>query len=69
MVALGLLVRCTFLAIEKRKKKPMDSTMQAPPRLLYPSLVIAAISVSLFSLLGIATLTGYLPVAHSTPQG
>ena len=42
--------------------------MNAPPKLLYPSLVIAAISVTLFSLLGIATLTGYLPIAHSTPQ-
>jgi len=38
------------------------------PKLLYPSLVIAAISVTLFSLLGIATLTGMLPIAHSNPQ-
>lgn len=40
----------------------------ARPKLLYPSLVIAAISVTMFSLLGIATLTGLLPSAHSTPQ-
>lgn len=35
------------------------------PKLLYPSMVIAAISVTVFSLLGIATLTGALPFAHS----
>jgi len=35
------------------------------PKLLYPSLVIAAIAVTLFSLLGIATMTGILPQAHS----
>lgn len=35
------------------------------PKLLYPSMVIAAIAVTIFSLLGIATLTGALPFAHS----
>ncbi len=35
------------------------------PKLLYPSMVIAAVAVTLFSLLGIATLTGALPFAHS----
>lgn len=35
------------------------------PKLLYPTMVIAAISVTIFSLLGIATLTGALPSAHS----
>lgn len=35
------------------------------PKLLYPSLVIAAVAVTLFSLLGIATMTGILPQAHS----
>lgn len=35
------------------------------PKLLYPSMVIAAIAVTVFSLLGIATLTGALPFAHS----
>lgn len=39
--------------------------MQTRPKLLYPSLVIAAIAVTLFSLLGIATMTGVLPLAHS----
>ncbi len=34
-----------------------------PPRLLYPSLVIAAIAVTIFSLLGIAGITGHLPGA------
>lgn len=37
----------------------------AKPKLLYPSLVIAAVAVTLFSLLGIATMTGILPQAHS----
>lgn len=46
----------------------MEATMNTPPKLLYPALVVAAISVTLFSLLGIATLTGHLPIAHSTPQ-
>lgn len=36
------------------------------PKLLYPSMVIAAIAVTVFSLLGIATLTGALPYAHSS---
>ncbi len=40
----------------------------ARPKLLYPALVIAAISVTLFSLLGIAALTGVMPSAHSNPQ-
>lgn len=44
------------------------ATRPARPKLLYPSLVIAAISVTMFSLLGIATLTGLLPSAYSTPQ-
>lgn len=35
------------------------------PKLLYPAMVIAAIAVTLFSLLGIATMTGLLPQAHS----
>ena len=39
--------------------------MQDRPKLLYPSMVIAAITVTVFSLLGIATLTGTLPLAHS----
>lgn len=40
--------------------------MQTRPKLLYPSMVIAAITVTLFSLLGIATMTGVLPLAHSS---
>lgn len=54
------------------------STMDSPqhpahtwpvrPKLLYPALVIAAISVTLFSLLGIAALTGVIPSARSNPQ-
>lgn len=33
------------------------------PRLLYPALIVAAVSVTLVSLLGIAGITGYLPAA------
>lgn len=40
-------------------------TRPARRRLLYPALVVAAISVTLFSLLGIAALTGVMPAAHS----
>jgi len=43
-------------------------TRPARPKLLYPALVIAAISVTLFSLLGIAALTGVMPSAHSNSQ-
>lgn len=43
-------------------------TRPARPKLLYPALVIAAISVTLFSLIGIAALTGVMPSAHSNPQ-
>lgn len=39
--------------------------MQTRPKLLYPSMVIAAITVTVFSLLGIASMTGILPLAHS----
>jgi outer membrane lipoprotein SlyB len=42
-------------------------TRPARPKLLYPALVIAAISVTMFSLLGIAALTGVMPSAHSNP--
>lgn len=35
----------------------------AVPRLLYPSLIVAAVSVTLVSLLGIAGITGHLPAA------
>lgn len=35
----------------------------AIPRLLYPSLIVAAVSVTLVSLLGIAGITGHLPTA------
>ncbi|MCG3185967.1 MAG: hypothetical protein IOMNBAOH_00513 [Rhodocyclaceae bacterium] len=33
------------------------------PRLLYPSMIVAAVSVTLVSLLGIAGLTGHMPTA------
>lgn len=43
-------------------------TPRARPKVLYPALVVAAISVTLFSLFGIAALTGAMPVARSTPH-
>lgn len=39
--------------------------MEMRPKLLYPLLVVAAISVTVFSLLGIAAMTGGMPLAHS----
>lgn len=43
-----------------------DLHMEKPtPRLLYPSLVIAAIAVTIFSLIGIASITGHLPDASA----
>lgn len=36
---------------------------RSPPKLLYPALIVAAVCVTLFSLLGIATMTGHLPGA------
>ncbi|MCK9283692.1 MAG: glycine zipper 2TM domain-containing protein [Rhodocyclaceae bacterium] len=36
---------------------------KAPPRLLYPSLIVAAVTVTLFGLVGIAGITGHLPSA------
>jgi outer membrane lipoprotein SlyB len=52
--------------IESLERPP--ETRPARPKLLYPTLVIAAISVTLFSLLGIAALTGAMPAAHSDPK-
>lgn len=41
-----------------------DIHLEKPtPRLLYPTLVIAAIAVTIFSLVGIAGITGHLPSA------
>ncbi|HEY8855808.1 MAG TPA: hypothetical protein VIM43_00465 [Rugosibacter sp.] len=39
--------------------------MQVRPKLLYPLMVIAAVAVTVFSLLGIATLSATIPLAHS----
>lgn len=47
--------------------RPVE-TRPARPKFLYPALVVAAISVTLFSLIGIAALTGAMPSAHSNPQ-
>lgn len=38
---------------------------RSPPKLLYPALIVAAICVTLFSLLGIAAMTGHLPQASA----
>lgn len=39
------------------------------PRLLYPALIVAAVSVTLLSLTGIAAITGHLPGANAEPAG
>lgn len=44
------------------KEKP---AMNIRPKILYPSLIIAAFSVTLLSLTGVAALTGYLPGANA----
>jgi outer membrane lipoprotein SlyB len=41
------------------------SHLNIRPRILYPSLIIAACSVTLLSLTGVAALTGYLPGANA----
>jgi outer membrane lipoprotein SlyB len=49
-----------------------EKAMNIKPRILYPSLIIAAFSVTLLSLTGVAALTGYLPGASAKqemPQG
>jgi outer membrane lipoprotein SlyB len=51
-----------------RNLEIIEVQTQNHPKLLYPSMVIAAIAVTVFSLLGIATLTGALPFAHSETQ-
>ncbi len=45
------------------KEKP---AMNIRPKILYPSLIIAAFSVTLLSLTGVAALTGHLPGANAT---
>ena len=45
-----------------------EKAMNIKPKILYPSLIIAAFSVTLLSLTGVAALTGYLPGA-SAKQG
>lgn len=42
-----------------------EKAMNIKPRILYPSLIIAAFSVTLLSLTGVAALTGYLPGANA----
>lgn len=39
--------------------------MNARPKLLYPSLIVAAVAVTLLSITGIAALTGHLPTANA----
>lgn len=39
--------------------------MESPNKLLYPMLLVAAFSVTAFSMVGIATMTGKIPSVHS----
>lgn len=45
-----------------------EKAMNIKPRILYPSLIIAAFSVTLLSLTGVAALTGYLPGANAKQE-
>ncbi|MDE2600424.1 MAG: glycine zipper 2TM domain-containing protein [Rhodocyclaceae bacterium] len=42
-----------------------ERAMTIKPKILYPSLIVAAFSVTLLSLTGVAALTGYLPGASA----
>lgn len=43
-----------------------EKAMNIKPKILYPSLIVAAFSVTLLSLTGVAALTGHLPGANAT---
>ncbi len=64
----------TFLDTSRRyllsKGNHMDShsNIYKPGGLLYPVMVIAGVSVTVFSLLGTAAITGHLPAAHSADK-
>ena len=45
-----------------------EKAMNIKPKILYPSLIIAAFSVTLLSLTGVAALTGYLPGASAKSE-
>jgi outer membrane lipoprotein SlyB len=45
-----------------------EKAMTIKPKILYPSLIIAAFSVTLLSLTGVAALTGYLPGANAKQE-
>lgn len=54
--------------LTEKGKRIMENTIPEKPNgILYPLMVIAGVSVTVFSLLGTAAITGYLPSAHSTP--
>ncbi|HWU84092.1 MAG TPA: glycine zipper 2TM domain-containing protein [Rhodocyclaceae bacterium] len=48
-----------------RQEKP---SMNIKPKILYPSLIVAAFSVTLLSLTGVAALTGHLPGANAKQE-
>ena len=45
-----------------------EKAMSIKPKILYPSLIVAAFSVTLLSLAGVAALTGYLPGASAKQE-
>lgn len=49
------------------ERKEMHQAMHVRPRFLYPALIVAAVSVTLLSLTGVAAMTGVLPGAHAEP--
>lgn len=42
-----------------------DKIMEIRNTILYPLLIVAALSVTVFSMVGVATMTGHIPSAHS----
>ena len=46
----------------------MKSRLSGRHGVLYPMLVIAAVSAIIFSVFGVATVSGIFPPAHSTAQ-
>lgn len=53
---------------ERSQRLQQIHASAARPRLLYPALIVAAISVTLLSLTGVAALTGHLPGANAEPS-
>jgi outer membrane lipoprotein SlyB len=54
-----------FIATRNGHALLKEKAMNIKPKILYPSLIVAAFSVTLLSLTGVAALTGHLPGANA----